>query len=91
MTSNFSSTAAFLWLVADLLRGDFKQTHYGHIILPFPLLRCLECIIENPKLKIFAELIAKSTLAIELMQQRLMVLISATVTGKIDVREWECL
>ena len=32
---NFSQTTAFLWSVADLLRGDFKQLQYGRIILPF--------------------------------------------------------
>ena len=47
--NNFSSTAAFLWSVADLLRGDFKQSQYGRIILPFTLLRRLECVIEKTK------------------------------------------
>ena len=49
MSDNFSSTAAFLWSVADLLRGDFKQSQYGRIILPFTLLRRLECVLENTK------------------------------------------
>lgn len=49
MTPNFSSTAAFLWSVADLLRGDFKQSQYGRIILPFTLLRRLECVLEQDK------------------------------------------
>jgi type I restriction enzyme M protein len=30
---NHSQSAAFLWLIADLLRGDFKQSQYGRIIL----------------------------------------------------------
>lgn len=47
--NNFSSTAAFLWSVADLLRGDFKQSQYGRIILPFTLLRRLECVLEISK------------------------------------------
>ena len=42
-STNFSQIAAFLWSVADLLRGDFKQSQYGRIILPFTLLRRLEC------------------------------------------------
>ena len=42
MAENFSATAAFIWSVADLLRGDFKQSQYGRIILPFTLLRRLE-------------------------------------------------
>lgn len=31
MGENFSSIAAFIWSVADLLRGDFKQSQYGRI------------------------------------------------------------
>ncbi len=49
MTDNFSSMAAFLWSVADLLHGDFKQSQYGRIILPFTLLRRLECVLEESK------------------------------------------
>ena len=46
---NHSQTAAFLWSIADLLRGDFKQSQYGRIILPFTLLRRLECVLESTK------------------------------------------
>lgn len=49
MTTNFSTTAAFIWSVADLLRGDFKQSQYGRIILPFTLLRRLEAVLEVSK------------------------------------------
>ena len=42
---NFSQTAAFIWSVADLLRGDFKQSQYGRVILPFTLLRRLERVL----------------------------------------------
>lgn len=41
-TENHSQTAAFLWSIADLLRGDFKQSQYGRIIL----LRRMECVLE---------------------------------------------
>ena len=54
MSDNFSSTAAFLWSVADLLRGDFRQSQYGRIILPFTLLRRLECVLENTKPNVLA-------------------------------------
>tara|TARA_R110000851_G_scaffold210486_3_gene363006 strand:- start:35254 stop:37668 length:2415 start_codon:yes stop_codon:yes gene_type:complete len=47
--TNFSQTAAFIWSVADLLRGDFKQSQYGRVILPFTLLRRLECVLEEGK------------------------------------------
>ncbi|RVU29320.1 type I restriction-modification system subunit M [Neptunomonas marina] len=51
---NFSQTAAFIWSVADLLRGDFKQSQYGRVILPFTLLRRLECVLESDKTAVLA-------------------------------------
>nr|WP_268879132.1 type I restriction-modification system subunit M N-terminal domain-containing protein [Limnobaculum xujianqingii] len=52
--SNFSQTAAFIWSVADLLRGDFKQSQYGRVILPFTLLRRLECVWRGLKKNILS-------------------------------------
>jgi len=49
MTNNFSQTAAYIWSLADLLRGDFKQSQYGRVILPFTILRRLECVLEERK------------------------------------------
>jgi type I restriction enzyme M protein len=43
---NQQNLADFIWNVADVLRGDFKQSIYGRIILPFTLLRRLECVLE---------------------------------------------
>ena len=54
-TQHHSQTAAFLWSIADLLRGDFKQSQYGRIILPFTLLRRMECVLEGTKEKVLAE------------------------------------
>ncbi|MGP5565217.1 type I restriction-modification system subunit M [Vreelandella alkaliphila] len=48
-TESHSQLAAFIWSVADLLRGDFKQSQYGRIILPFTLLRRLESVLEPTK------------------------------------------
>ena len=31
--------SSFIWSVADLLRGDYKQSEYGKVILPFTVLR----------------------------------------------------
>ncbi|WDG12027.1 class I SAM-dependent DNA methyltransferase (plasmid) [Vibrio campbellii] len=53
--NNFSQTAAFIWSVADLLRGDFKQSQYGRVILPFTLLRRLECVLEPSKNAVLIE------------------------------------
>ncbi|MEG2432990.1 MAG: class I SAM-dependent DNA methyltransferase, partial [Acinetobacter sp.] len=52
--NNFSQVAAFIWSVADLLRGDFKQSQYGRVILPFTLLRRLECVLEPSKAAVLA-------------------------------------
>ena len=43
---NQTSLSAFIWSVADLLRGDYKQSEYGRVILPFTVLRRLECVLE---------------------------------------------
>ena len=50
-----NNLAAFIWSVADLLRGDFKQSQYGRIILPFTLLRRLECVLEPSKDAVLAQ------------------------------------
>ena len=55
MPNNFSQTAAYIWSLADLLRGDFKQSQYGRIILPFTILRRLECVLEARKPKVLEQ------------------------------------
>lgn len=52
--NNFSQVAAFIWSVADLLRGDLKQSQYGRVILPFTLLRRLECVLAPTKAEVLA-------------------------------------
>lgn len=47
--------ADFIWNVADVLRGDFKQSIYGRIILPFTLLRRLECVLEPTRSKVSSQ------------------------------------
>ncbi|MDV2077185.1 type I restriction-modification system subunit M [Marinobacter xestospongiae] len=54
MNTNTSSLAGLIWSVADLLRGDFKQSQYGRIILPFTVLRRLECVLAGSKDKVLA-------------------------------------
>ena len=55
MTTTSNNLAAYIWTLADLLRGDFKQSQYGRIILPFTLLRRLECVLEDTKPKVLAQ------------------------------------
>jgi type I restriction enzyme M protein len=47
--------AAFIWSVADLLRGDYKRSEYGRVILPLTVLRRLDCVLEPTKDKVLAE------------------------------------
>ena len=47
--------SAFIWSVADLLRGDYKQSDYGKVILPFTVLRRLDCVLEPSKEAVLAE------------------------------------
>jgi type I restriction enzyme M protein len=44
--------AGFIWSVADLLRGDYKQSEYGRVILPLVVLRRLDCVLEPTKKKV---------------------------------------
>ncbi len=45
----FNDKVSFIWGVADLLRGDFKAHEYGQVILPFTVLRRLECALAPTK------------------------------------------
>jgi len=51
-----ASLSSFIWSVADLLRGDFRQSEYGKVILPFTVLRRLDCTLEPTKQGVLAEL-----------------------------------
>ena len=51
-----ASLSSFIWSVADLLRGDFRQSEYGKVILPFTVLRRLDCTLEATKSAVLAEL-----------------------------------
>lgn len=53
--NNFREIANFIWSVADLLRGDYKQAEYGKVILPFTILRRLDCVLEPTKAKVLAK------------------------------------
>lgn len=48
---NINEQANFIWSIADLLRGDFKQSEYGKVILPFTVLRRFDCVLAPSKAK----------------------------------------
>jgi type I restriction enzyme M protein len=41
--------ASFIWSVADLLRGDYKQSEYGKVVMPLTVIRRLDCVLEPTK------------------------------------------
>ena len=57
---NHQALSSFIWSVADLLRGDYKQSEYGKVILPFTILRRLDCVLASTKLAVLAEFEAKT-------------------------------
>lgn len=52
---NFSTSVSFIWSIADILRGNFKQSEYGRVILPFTVLRRLDCVLETTKDDVLAK------------------------------------
>ncbi|WP_371799359.1 type I restriction-modification system subunit M [Streptomyces sp. NBC_01707] len=57
-SSKHTELANHAWSVADLLRGDYKQSDYGKVILPLTVLRRLECVLEPTREKV-VETVAK--------------------------------
>jgi len=47
--TNVKESANFIWSIADLLRGDYKQSDYGKVILPLTVLRRLDCVLQDSK------------------------------------------
>jgi type I restriction enzyme M protein len=52
---NQQNLSALIWSVADLLRGDYKQSEYGKVILPFTILRRLDCVLAPTKQAVLEE------------------------------------
>lgn len=47
--TNFNESIGFIWSIAEILRGSFKQSEYGRVVLPFTVLRRLDCVLEPTK------------------------------------------
>ncbi|MEA1945607.1 MAG: class I SAM-dependent DNA methyltransferase, partial [Euryarchaeota archaeon] len=51
--NNFSEKINFIWSVADeVLRDDFKRSKYPDVILPFTVLRRLDCVLAPTKSRV---------------------------------------
>ena len=61
--TNFKEKANLIWEVADLLRGDYKQSDYGKVILPMTVLRRLDCVLAPKKQKVLDYLPKVETLS----------------------------
>jgi type I restriction enzyme M protein len=38
---------SFVWSIADQLRGVYKPAQYGSVVLPFTILRRMECVLDS--------------------------------------------
>jgi type I restriction enzyme M protein len=65
MTINFTEKANFMWSIAELLRGDYKQSEYGRVVLPFTVLRRLDYVLEPTKEKVLTKLHAVEKMNLE--------------------------
>lgn len=54
VNAKVQNLGGFVWSIAEILRGDFKQSEYGKVILPFIVLRRLDCILEGSKADVLA-------------------------------------
>jgi type I restriction enzyme M protein len=52
---SYAALSSLIWSVADLLRGDYKPSEYGRVILPFTVLRRLDCVLAPSKAKVLAK------------------------------------
>lgn len=62
---NVKESANFIWSIADLLRGDYKQSDYGKVILPLTVLRRLDCVLESSKEDVLKKFEQMKTMSID--------------------------
>ena len=55
-TNKITTLGGFVWSVAEVLRGDLKQSEYGRVVLPFVVLRRLDCVLAPTKADVIAAL-----------------------------------
>ena len=54
--ASFGEHIGFIWSIAELLRGNYKQSEYGKVVLPFTVLRRLDCVLVPTKDAVQAQL-----------------------------------
>lgn len=63
--TNIKESANFIWSIADLLRGDYKQSDYGKVVLPLTVLRRLDCVLDDTKADVLKKYSQVKTLSIQ--------------------------
>ena len=58
----FADKVAFVWKVADKLRGTFKQHEYGSVMLPLLVLRRMDAVLAPTKDAVLAKVKTFSTI-----------------------------
>jgi type I restriction enzyme M protein len=53
-SNKIATLGSFVWSVAEILRGDLKQSEYGRVVLPFVVLRRLDCVLAPTKADVIA-------------------------------------
>jgi type I restriction enzyme M protein len=84
--NNFSEKVSFIWSVADLLRGDYKQSEYGRVIMPLTVLRRLDLVLAKTRHKV-ADAAKKHAKSPEAVRERMLVRASGQSfynTSKLD-------
>ena len=82
MTSDIQSLGSFVWSIAEILRGDFKQSEYGKVILPFVVMRRLDCLLEGSKKTVLA---AAETLPVGVDDQTKDMILFTAAGGSVKV------
>lgn len=54
--ADFGDHIGFIWSIAELLRGNYKQSEYGKVVLPFTILRRLNCVLAPTQEAVQAQL-----------------------------------
>src|SRR3989304_6187339 len=52
--NNFGEKVSFIWSIADLIRDTFKRSKYQDVILPFTVLRRIDCVLAPTRPKVLA-------------------------------------
>lgn len=87
MSDTPNNLASYIWSLADLLRGDFKQSQYGRIILPFTLLRRLECVLDATKADVLAQADKVATMGLPEEAEEKMLLRAAGLSFFINLED----